>query len=336
MKPLRYLIKYSSMTRNSIFSVMLGLLFLAMTASSCNKFEGSQKVPSYIHIESIGVDSLTDYFVYGANTSKITDAWVYVDDNPIGCYELPSTFPVLKKGPHKVSIYGGIKVNGISASRDKYPFYMPRDYQNLNLMEDSIVNLSPSLNYYPIGEGVNIAWMEDFENTNSLLPDDSSDTSMVRFTGNGAWHSANSFFSGKVELPPDTMDFTVVTADEFDFYKGTNGVYCLLEMDYNCNDTFFVGVQYYENYQLTSLPLVKVTPTDKEHDRPQRWNKIYINIGPSMNNNVKSNYFKLYLTSDLTTDQDLLYGRVYHPINEHRYYYFDNMKLLWKHLSAAQ
>ena len=321
------------MTRNSIFSVMLGFLFLAMTASSCNKFEGSQTVPSYIHIESIEVDSLTDYFVYGANTSKITDAWVYVDDNPIGCYELPSTFPVLKKGPHKVSIYGGIKVDGRSPARDRYPFYSPRIYQNLNLVEDSIINLNPSLTYYPIGEGVNVAWMEDFENTNSLLSYGSSDTSMVRFTGSGAWHSANSFFSGKVELPPDTMDFTVITADEFDFYKGTNGVYCLLEMDYNCNDTFFVGVQYYKNYQLEMMPLVKVTPTDKQHDRPQRWNKIYINIGHIMNDNVNSNYFKVYLTSDLTTDQDTLYGHVYHPINEPRYYYFDNLKLLYRNFN---
>ena len=324
------------MTRNSIFSVMLGLLFLAMTATSCNKFEGSQTVPSYIHIESIEVDSLTDYFVYGANTHKITDAWVYIDDNEIGCFELPSTFPVLKKGPHKVTIRGGIKVNGISASRDKYPFYNSCIYQNVNLVEDSIVNLSPVLTYYPIGEGVNVAWMEDFENTNSLLPSGSSDTGMVRFTGSEAWHSANSFFSGKVELPPDTMDFTVITADEFDFYKGTYGVYCLLEMDYNCNDTFFVGVQYFKNYQLEMMPLVKVTPTDKEHDKPQRWNKIYINIGPMMNDNINSSYFKVYFTSDLTTDQDIAYGNIYHPINEPRYYYFDNLKLLWKHLSAAQ
>ena len=330
MKPRRYLIKYSSMTRNSIFSVMLGLFFLALAATSCNKFEGLQTVPSYIHIESIEVDSLTDYFVYGANTSKITDAWVYVDDNPIGCYELPSTFPILKKGPHKVSIYGGIKVDGRSPARDDYPFYMPRVYKDLNLVEDSIINLSPVLNYYPIGEGINVAWMEDFENTNSLQPYGGSDTSMVRFSGSGAWHSANSFFSGKVELPPDTMDFTVMTADQFDFYKGTNGVYCMLEMDYNCNDTFFVGVQYFKNYQLEMMPLVKVTPTDKQHDRPQRWNKIYINIGPMMNNNVTSNYFKLYLTSDLTTDQDILYGHVYHPINEPRYYYFDNLKLLYR------
>lgn len=316
------------MTRNSIFSVMLGLLFLTMTAISCNKFEGSQTVPAYIHIESVEVDSLTDYFVYGANSHKITDAWVYVDDNPIGCFELPSTFPVLKKGPHKVAVYGGIKVDGRSPARDRYPFYMPCIYQDLNLVEDSIVNLNPSLSYYPIGEGVNIAWMEDFENTNSLLPDASSDTSLVRFAGTGVWQSANSFFSGKVELPPDTMDFTIVTADEFEFYKDTYGVYCMLEMDYNCNDTFFVGVQYIKNYQLESLPLVKVTPTDKEHEKPQRWNKIYINIGPTMNDNVTSNYFKIYFTSDLTT----VYDPPYHPINEPRYYYFDNLKLLYRNL----
>ncbi len=311
---------------------MMGLFTIALASASCNKFEGSQTVPSYIHIESVNVDTLTDYSVYGAHTHKITDAWVYVDDNPIGCFELPATFPVLKKGPHKVSVRGGIKVDGRSPSRDIYPFYMPRIYQNLNLVEDSIVNLNPSLSYYPDGEGVNVVWKEDFENTNTLLPVDSTSISMVRFSGNGAWHSPHSSFSGKVELPPDTMDFTVITSNKFDFYKGTNGVYCLLEMDYNCNDTFFVGVQYFKNYHLEMMPLVKVTPTDKEHDRPQRWNKIYINIGPMMNNNVKSDYFKIYFTSNLTTAEDVHYGNVYHPINEPRYYYFDNLKLLYRNL----
>ena len=63
MKPSRYHIKYSSMTRSSIFSVMLGLFALALTATSCNKFEGGQTVPAYIHIESVEMDSLTDDFI---------------------------------------------------------------------------------------------------------------------------------------------------------------------------------------------------------------------------------------------------------------------------------
>ena len=305
--------------------LFLGLLLFS---ASCKKFEGSQKVPAYIHIESIEVDSLTDYFVYGANTHKVTDAWVHIDDQLIGVFELPATFPVLEKGPHKVTVYGGIMVDGRSAARDRYPFYQPWTVQNLNLVEDSIVNLSPVMRYYPIGEGTNVAWKEDFENTNTLLSDTSSDVNMNRVSGVEAWQSVNSFWSGKVELPPDSLDFTVVTADQFNFYKNTNGVYCLLEMDYNCNDTFLVGIQYYLDYYLETLPIVKVTPTDKTHNKPERWNKIYINIGPYMNEFQRASYFKLFFTSNLAME-----GSEYHPISEPRYYYFDNLKLLYRNFN---
>jgi len=306
------------------------LLFLGLLlfSASCKKFEGSQKVPAYIHIESIEVDSLTDYFVYGANTHKVTDAWVHIDDQLIGVFELPATFPVLEKGPHKVTVYGGIMVDGRSSARDRYPFYQPWTVQNLNLVEDSIVNLSPVMRYYPIGEGTNVAWKEDFENTNTLLSDTSSDVNLNRVSGVEAWQSINSFWSGKVELPPDSLDFTIATADQFDFYSGTNGVYCLLEMDYNCNDTFLVGIQYYLDYYLETLPIIKVTPTDKTHDKPERWNKIYINIGPYMNEFQRASYFKLFFTSNLAME-----GSEYHPISEPRYYYFDNLKLLYRNFN---
>ena len=312
---------------NRKFTLLI-LSALLLFSASCKKFEGSQKVPAYIHIESIEVDSLTDYFVYGANTHKITDAWVHVDDQLIGVYELPATFPVLEKGPHKVTVYGGIMVDGRSAARDRYPFYQTWTVQNLDLVEDSIINLSPVLSYYPIGDNLNVAWMEDFENTNTLLSDTSSAVNMNRVSGVEAWQSVNSFWSGKVELPPDSLDFTVVTADQFDFYRNTNGVYCLLEMDYNCNDTFLVGIQYYLDYYLETLPIIKVTPTDKTHDKPERWNKIYINIGPYMNDFQRASYFKLFFTSNLAME-----GSEYHPISEPRYFFFDNLKLLYRNFN---
>ena len=308
---------------------MLGIVLIGL--ASCAKFEGQQKVPSYIHIDSISLDPNMDYSLYGAPTHKITDAWVYVDDQNVCCFELPATFPILKKGEHKVTIYGGIYRNGISAARPWYPFYRPMS-QRMNLVEDSIINVNPVLRYYTQDEGTVFAWMEDFENANSLLPDAASDTGIIRVSGNEAWHSNNSFFSGKVELPPDSLDFTVAMADGVDFYRNMNGVYCMLEMDYCCNDTFFVGVKYFKDYHLTTWPLVKVTPTDKQHDKPQRWNKIYINIGPTMNENYTADYFKVYFTSDLTTAIDTLYGHYYHPINERRYYYFDNLKLIYRKL----
>ena len=314
------------MTRKSTFYAFLLFAVITLAFASCKKFEGSQTVPAYIHIDSITVNC--DYFVYGANTSKITDAWVYVDDNPIGCFELPATFPVLKHGPHKVTVFGGIKKDGISAARDRYPFYKRLEYENLNLVEDSIINLQPVLNYLPIGEGVEKGWMEDFETANTLLPYSGSDTSVMRVNGAEAWHSPNSFYSGKIVLPPDSLDFTVTTADEFTFHNGYLD-YCMLEMDYNCNDAFFVGVMYYDDYQLKKHPLVRIQPTDTMNAIPQRWNKIYINIGPFMNEYVSASYFKIYFTSDLSVDP--VYGEPdYVHADRQRYYYLDNLKLFYR------
>ena len=316
------------MYRKFTLYAFLVLAVFSVVFVSCRKFEGSQTIPAYIHIESIVVDSLTDYFTYGATTSKITDAWVYVDDDPIGCFELPATFPVLKHGPHKVTVYGGIMSNGIAAARATYPFYKPQIYESLNLVEDSIINLQPVLNYYPIGGGVEKGWMEDFETANTLLPVAGSDTSIIRINGSEAWHSPNSFYSGKIVLPPDSLDFTVATADEYSFHTGYLQ-YCMVEMDYNCNDAFFVGVMYYKNYQLVKHPLLRIQPTDTVNDMPQRWNKIYVNIGPIMNENVTASYFKIYFTSDLSVAP--VYGEPdYVQANKQRYYYFDNLKLFYR------
>ena len=59
------------MTRKPILLTLLGIAFLALSFGSCKKFEGSQKVPAYIHIDSITLEC--DYSQYGANTSKITE-----------------------------------------------------------------------------------------------------------------------------------------------------------------------------------------------------------------------------------------------------------------------
>jgi hypothetical protein len=97
----------------SIFKITLLLFLFIPLLFSCNKFDGDQTIPSYIHIDKITVvDNPT--LNEGSLSNKITDAWVYVDEELIGAFELPATFPVLKKGKHKISIHPGIKLNGIS------------------------------------------------------------------------------------------------------------------------------------------------------------------------------------------------------------------------------
>ena len=308
---------------------MLCASLFAMAFVSCNKF-GSQEVPSYIHIDSITVNC--DYYVYGAPTSRITDAWVYVDDQIIGCFELPATFPVLEHGKHKVSVYGGICINGIGDMRAPYSFYQPVVYNDVNLVEDSIVNLNPVLSYYPINEGVVVGWMEDFESANTLVKLPESDTSVQRVSSvDGAWISDNSFYSGMITLPPDSLDFYVANSDELHFHSDLKGKPCLLEMDYKCNDTFLVGIMYYMDYHLVQWSMLKVLPTDKLHAKPEKWKKLYVNLGPRMTEYEDADYVKVFFTSNLSQDASHSYqGYTYHPLNEQRYYFFDNLKLLYR------
>jgi len=300
------------------------ILFFSLSMVSCKKFSG-QAVPAYIHIDSVSL--ACDYYTYGANTSNFTDAWVYVDDQILGCFELPATFPILKKGPHKVSVYAGISVNGVGASRSYYPFCQPQVYEDLVLVEDSIITLNPVVSYYPINEGVKVGWMEDFETGCSLESLAESDTSIMRVSGNEAWQSVNSFYSAKLALPPDSLDFYVAMTDEMTFHSDLQGDFCMLEMDYNCNDTFFVGLMYYKDYTITRWPMLKVLPTDKTHLVPEKWKKIYVNLGHYMTANETASYFKLYFTSDLSVNSDYE-QHDYTPINEERYYYIDNLKVL--------
>ena len=317
------------MTKKYTLCASLCALLFATAFVSCNKF-GGQEVPSYIHIDSITVNC--DYAVYGASTSKITDAWVYVDDQIVGCFELPATFPIIAKGPHKISIRGGICEDGRGSARGPYPFYQWAIYKDLNLVEDSIINLNPQLVYYPINEGVNIGWMEDFETTNSLIAMPQSDTSVAAVSyldDPFVWyHNPNSYRSGRIDLPPDSLDFYAASADEMSFHKNYVD-FCLLEMDYNCNDTFFVGVTYLEDYAINVHPLVKVLPTDKQNDRPSVWKKMYVNLGPFMNEHTAADYFKVYFTSNLSVAASLGQSP-YYPLNEPRHYYLDNLKVLYR------
>ena len=72
--------------------------------------------PAYIKINDIELNN--------SSTDKITDAWVYIENQLQGVYELPAKFPVLETGVKEIRIKAGIKNNGISSSRVFYPFLL--------------------------------------------------------------------------------------------------------------------------------------------------------------------------------------------------------------------
>ena len=65
---------------------------IVVTISSCKKNENIQEIPSYISIEYVNLETISNQ---GANTHNITDVWLYVNDQFRGAYELPADISTL-------------------------------------------------------------------------------------------------------------------------------------------------------------------------------------------------------------------------------------------------
>ena len=112
-------------------------LLILLVLSSCQK-EDTGGIPTYLKIDNITLDE-------GNTTSNITDAWVYINGQLQGVYELPAKFPVLEEGNTDIKVYAGIKNNGIAARQNVYPFYNSYTI-NTELSINSTIEIKP--NYY--------------------------------------------------------------------------------------------------------------------------------------------------------------------------------------------
>jgi hypothetical protein len=142
------------------YTVLLALILVVFLFCQCTE-KGS--VPGYIRIDQVKVD--------GEYNPGIYDAWVYVNDYLIGVYELPANIPIIATDEAKISIGAGIKVNGLSGNRARYPFYnfytTTRD-----LDEAKTIELSPSVSYY---SWTNFLMRENFEKAELQLTIGSED-----------------------------------------------------------------------------------------------------------------------------------------------------------------
>jgi len=273
-------------------------LFIISSLISCKK---TDLVPSYIHIDKI--DITTAYEIFGSNSSKITDAWVYVDGDLQGIYELPATFPILATGQHTIMIRPGIKLNGIAMSRAYYPFYEPYE-TTVDLVAEQIDTINPSVTYY----ANKIHWMEDFETAGvSLVKFSVSDTNFIQTQDSTKVFEGLS--SGIASLDA-TYDYVCSVSDDvFDIPQDQSAVF--LELNYKTSVPLGVGMYaVLSTGQNEKIETMIINPNTS-------WNKIYINLTYSAN--VSSNttgfriYFEAYKPDTLATAEILL----------------DNIKLLY-------
>lgn len=269
--------------RETMFRALGSACALLLLLVSCKK---DDKVPSYVEVRdpSVSADPVTE----GSSSSKITELWVYLDDEALGVWEPPAKVPMLASGTRNVQLIAGIRRNGISSDIIEYPFYdtweMPVD---LVLEQTTVVE--PVFTYF---SGLDI-WIEAFEDPGyKFTVSTESDTTLYTETDPALVFEGNA--SGAFYLDEQRPFFRCVTDEDFTV-NGLGPVF--LELDYRCDHRFLIGVYYDLAGIVVQEPYLFVAPT-KRDDGGMPWNKIYVDLSPLFNQGAITNR-EFYIESQL-------------------------------------
>jgi hypothetical protein len=261
--------------RLSFCSLLLVSVFFAL--SSCSTFDPPVVVPAYGHIDSIHFavppDSAT---TEGSSSSKITAAWVYLDDNPVGAFQMPCTFPIVAgNGQHNIKIYSGVNAAGSNTAYAINPFYQFYSV-NVNLQQGKTTKLQPASSYY---NWVKFEYIEDFENQAPGSPP----KDIINYYGDGVASAASQTTMTVINSPKSDVfqgqSGMVVLNQAKNYYIGitdpynslpTNGTPVYLELNYKTTTLFSIGL--FEDDSLTQIsPTALVYPTST-------WTKLYVDL----------------------------------------------------------
>jgi hypothetical protein len=265
----------------------------------CNIINPAEPVPAYIHIDSIFLK--TDASTQGSNSNKIKDAWVYIDENPVGVYELPTNFPVLLSGNHHISISAGVLENGINATHILYPFYTAYT-KDITLESGKTIYIpSQTVSYYASAQ-FPFNPEEDFETATTFVPGATSDTTMI------ITHDAQNVFegtgSGEIYLADGKSLFEV---DSKTFTVPQTGEPVYLEMNYKTTLSFNVGLIAVDaSGEKNSTIIIALNPTSN-------WNKIYIDLASTITQTpgaVKFAIFFSALRTDTSGNEQIFFDNI--------------------------
>lgn len=242
---------------------LLGFSFFLLT--SCKK-DGA--VPAYVQIDQP--------VVVGGNgqaiSSKITDLWVYVNDQPVGVWEPGKPIPLIAEGPTNVKCIAGVRKNGVTDDRIQYPFYQTWQ-QTLPLEREQTTVVHPAFLYY-----ANLTyWLADFDS--GLRFDTTNCTATMTIVPSDSTLAGQGTGNGRINLDGSHPIYRGLSSG--DPFTGI-GSTAFLEVDYRSDAPLTIGVYYTYAGQAHPTPYV-VAKATKRPDGSIPWNKIYVDMATPWN-----------------------------------------------------
>lgn len=252
-----------------------------LSISACELFNKEEYIPAYIKVDEFKL--ITDPINEGSDSHNITDAWLYVNNEEIGVFEIPFKVPVLEEGEQRIRIEPGIKNNGVDAQRVIYP--MMYDYNiDTVLTPEETIELKPQFRYRPNV----IKLQEDFEKLGNIFevsPD--SDTIFKIIDDERAIEGR----SMAIYLDDERRNFECRSSELFDFPQNYQ-VY--LEIEYKNTDPFIFGFFSKEvsggEVIEKRIPVFTFNPTNSEEAR-----KTYIDLSYHISQTPSYAEYRLFL-----------------------------------------
>ena len=227
----------------------------ALLSSGCGK---ENAVPAYVYLPSF---SLTTKSGEGSNSHKITDAWVYVDGQINGVFQMPVTLPIIELGQHEITVFAGIRNNGTRSNPVINPFFEAYKI-SMNLKAGKVDTLRPKTAYIA---NTQFKIMENFETGNIFTVDRDNDAAL-RFTNIDNGFEGK---SGQIILTKANPIMEKASSTKAQLSDSAENIY--LEMNYKTQAELTVGLVGSDNLGDISTFKITLFPT-------KEWNKTYINL----------------------------------------------------------
>ncbi|HMP30627.1 MAG TPA: hypothetical protein PKD85_13565 [Saprospiraceae bacterium] len=238
------------------------MLILIIYCTSCTLFDNNKSNFFFLRIDQGTLIDQNGSIL----SSKITDVWIYADDQFLGVYPLPNYIPIpYNKNTVNFSIRAGIKPNGRNETSEEYPFYTPLD-TTIVISNLDTIEIKPRFRYKP---NCKFDIIEDFESGNIFTVGVGQSTSNPCLFRE-ALAGINNSSAGVISLNTQLKNCEITHFSSFSNQNNLLGkVY--LELDYWCTEKYFVGtILNIRNQLVKSYDIVIVENT--------QWNRIYIDL----------------------------------------------------------
>ncbi len=281
------------------FRFFILLLSVTVAVASCNTFDPPIVVPAYGHIDSVHFE-ITNQPLQGSASATIPAAWVYLDDNPVGAFQLPCTFPlVASNGNHNIKIYPGVSTAGGTSPYNIEPFYQ---YYSVtaNLQQGKTTTFQPVSYYY---SWVVFKLMEDFES--ELV--NTQPAHIINFGGDGSVGGGSTTTMTVIGSPSSDVfeghhSGRVLVNKSHEYYIGmtnpwdslpNNSTPVYLEANYKCTTYLSVGM-FAEDTTLGPITPSVLSST-------ATWKKLYVTLNPTIQNYYLFPQYRVYFSVRLDT-----------------------------------